>query len=313
MSGPTVYVSLSQFCEHDDRPRRVLLEAGFHLLENRSGRRLRREEVAGAVGNADAVLAGLEPYDETILATLPRLRCISRCGIGTDAIDLAVARERNVAVLTTIDEVAEPVAQMTVAMVLSLARNFPVHIAELHTGLWQRHTGHLLSEWTIGLVGYGRIGRTVERYLRPFGPRIVVADPRLGRDDIPEGVTLLGLYSLLAEADLVSIHADRRPEEGPLIGRKELEAMRVGSRLINTARGYLVDEGALYDSLQSGRLAGAALDVFQEEPYGGPLAALPQVLCTPHIGSLTRASRSAMELRCAENVVNFFKGAKEAT
>jgi D-3-phosphoglycerate dehydrogenase len=256
--------------------------------------------------DADAVLAGAEPYDAELLAALQHLRCISRCGVGTDAIDLVAARRLNIAVLTTADEVIEPVAQMTVAMILALARNFPLHWEDFHAGLWQKHTGHLLSEWTIGLVGFGRIGRAVERYLRIFGSRVIVADPNVQAGELPDGVELCDLASLLAEADLVSLHVSRRPEEGALIGHNEFAVMKPGSRLVNTARGYLVDEAALYKALESGHLAGAALDVFADEPYTGPLATLPQVLCTPHVASLTRASRVAMELRCARNVVEFF-------
>jgi D-3-phosphoglycerate dehydrogenase len=114
------------------------------------------------------------------------------------------------------------------------------------------------------------------------------------------------LPELLAEADVVSLHADRRREAGPLIGSTELQRMKPGSFLINTARGHLVDEPALVAALQSGRLAGAALDVFEPEPYTGTLTTLPQVLCTPHVSTLTRASRAAMELRAAQHVVEHF-------
>lgn len=306
MSRPTVYVALQQFCEQDEHPRRLLEAAGFAVRQNLLGRRLRQEELGEALREADAVLAGVEPYDALLLARLPRLRCISRCGVGTDAIDLAAARQQGIVVLTTVDEVVEPVAQMTVAMILALARNLPLHFAEAHAGQWRKHTGHLLSEWTIGLVGFGRIGRAVEHYLRVFGPRVLVADPNVTQDTLPEGVRLCELATLLVGVDLVSLHAGRRPQDGPIIGRRELAAMKRGSRLVNTARGYLVDEMALKEALTSGHLVGAALDVFEAEPYAGPLAGLPQVACTPHVSTLTAASRAAMELRCAQNVVDFF-------
>ena len=119
-------------------------------------------------------------------------------------------------------------------------------------------------------MGFGRIGRAVERYLRVFGPRVVVTDPNVQADELPEGVELQDLPALLAEADLVSLHASRRPEEGPLLGPNEIAMMRPGSRLVNTARGYLVDEQALSEALKSNHLAGAALDVFEAEPYAGP-------------------------------------------
>lgn len=305
-SGPkAVYVALQQFCEADARPRRALEEAGFEVLVNALGRRLRREELPRALAGADAVIAGVEPFDRALLASLPRLRLISRCGVGTDAVDLEAARALGIAVRVTAEEVVEPVAEMAVAMMLALARNLPLHVGDFRSGAWNKRSGHLLSEWTIGLLGFGRIGRAVERLLRAFGPRILVCDPFLG-GDLPSGVGLRGLEELLGSCDLVSVHADRSGREGPLLGRAELSAMKPGARLVNTARGHLLDEAALLDALESGRLSAAALDVFEEEPYGGPLSRLPQVLCTPHVSTLTRASRAAMELRSARNVVEFF-------
>jgi D-3-phosphoglycerate dehydrogenase len=305
VSGETVYIALSQFCEGDDSPRRALLDAGFFIEENRLGRRLRADELVKSVGSAAAIIAGVEPYDSATLEAFPSVRCISRVGVGVDAIDLEAARRLGIAVLNTPDEVAEPVAQITVGMILALARNFPEYGVTLRQGNWKRHTGFLLSEWTIGLVGFGRIGRAVERCLRPFGPKVLVSDPALKQRDLPSGVELADFNSLLSRADLVSLHAMRAASEGPLMGTPQLERMKRGARLVNTARGYLVDEEALLRALESGHLAGAALDVFETEPYAGPLAKLPQVLSTPHIGTLTHASRRAMELKAAVNVIDF--------
>jgi D-3-phosphoglycerate dehydrogenase len=253
-----------------------------------------------------AVIAGVETYDAATLQALPKLRCISRCGVGIDAIDVDAARRLGIAVLNTPDEVVEPVAQITLGMMLALARNFPEYGATLREGSWNRYTGFLLSEWTVGLVGFGRIGRAVERCLRPFGPKVVVSDPGLRHEDrLPAGVDLVDLDALLSCADVVSLHAARPFSEGPLLARPQLERMKRGGRVINTARGYLVDEDALLNALNSGHLAGAALDVYGSEPYAGPLTKLPQVLCTPHIGTFTRASRLAMELKAATNLIDF--------
>ena len=305
-----VYVALQQFCESDAEPQRVLQEAGFEIRTNALERRLRREDMPSELRGADAVIAGVESYDAGLLASLSRLRCISRCGVGTDTIDLEAARRLGIAVYTTPHEVVEPVAELTVTMMLALARNVPQHLRELHGGRWVKHTGVLLSEWTVGLVGFGRIGQAVERLLRPFGPRVLAADPRLAPADLPPGVSLRTLHALLAEADVVSLHAARRPEDGPLVGPAEVWAMKPGARLINTSRGYVIDEAAVEAALRAGRLAGAALDVFTDEPYAGPLARLPNVLCTPHIATLTRASRAAMERRAAAQVVQHFLAAR---
>lgn len=305
MGKPVVYVALQQFCETDDRPRRALMEAGLEVRENTLGRRLRRQEMADVLQDAEAVLAGAEPYDAALLEVLPRLRCISRCGTGTEAIDVEAARRLGITVYTTPEEVVEPVAQLTLAMILALARHVSWSLHEMREGRWQRRTGRLLSEWTIGVVGFGRIGRRVWQLLRPFGARVLVTDPVLKPGEVPEGVERYDLASVLAQADLVSLHVSRRPEEGPLLSRQALAQMKLGSFLVNTSRGFLVDEAALYQALVAGHLAGAALDVFEQEPYTGQLTRLPQVICTPHIASLTVASRAAMEQRCAQQVVDY--------
>ncbi|MBI3317690.1 MAG: phosphoglycerate dehydrogenase [Candidatus Omnitrophica bacterium] len=313
MPKKMVYVTLQQFCQQGEEPLRTLREAGLEVLVNSRGHRLGREELVELLPEADAVIAGVEPYDAELLERLPRLRCISRCGVGTESIDLMAARRRGITVLTTPDEVTEPVAQMTVAMILALARNLPLHLNDSRRGEWKKRTGVLLCEWKIGLIGFGRIGRAVERCLRPFGPKILVTDPVLSPNRPPSGVEALAQESLLAQADLVSLHASPGEKEGPLIGREEIALMKRGAYLVNTARGFLVDEAALLEALERGALAGAALDVFEEEPYRGPLSQLPQVLCTPHVSTLTRSSRAAMEMRSALNVVEFFSSCLQAS
>ena len=259
------------------------------------------EKLAGV----DGVIAGVEEYDAELLESFPRLRCISRCGVGTDSIDLEAARRLNIAVLTTIDEVVEPVAEMTLAMILALARNLSVHIHDFHQGLWKKHTGFLLSEWTIGLVGYGRIARAVHHLLRSFRCRVIASDPYLKREEFPD-TELVPLEFLLTQSDVVSLHATRPKEQGAILGYREMAMMKKGCRLINTSRGYLVDESALFQLLKSGDISAAGLDVFADEPYSGALTQLPQVLCTPHVSTMTRASRSGMEMRAVTNLIDHF-------
>lgn len=303
----TVYVTLSQFCQADDQPRRLLTEAGFRVLENKTSRRLRTEEIYECLREVDGVIAAVELYSADLLARLPRLRCISRCGAGTDNIDLSAAQKYQIAVLATPDEIVEPVAQMAVGMILALLRNFLPHKSDFLEGLWKKRTGWLLSEVVIGLVGFGKVGRKVEEYLRPFHPKVLVADPYLLARDIPGPVEICDLSSLLKKSDVVSLHAARPSQEGCLLGPSELMTMKRGSFLINTARGYLIDAPALEEALHSGHLGGAGLDVFAEEPCLGSVARHPNVVATPHVATLTRASRIAMEMKAAQNLLQFFK------
>src|SRR3989338_6652191 len=157
MNQKTVYVTLSEFCQHDNSPRRVLLNNGFLVEENKTGRRIKKEEMFEALKNVDAVLAAVEPYDAELLSKLPRLKCISRCGTGSDAIDKEAAKKFKKEICVTRDEIVEPVAQMTIGMIFGLARNFAVHHKDFMDGLWKKHTAFLLSEWTIGIIGFGKI------------------------------------------------------------------------------------------------------------------------------------------------------------
>ncbi len=313
MKRPVVYVALQQFCETSQEPLKAMERAGMEVHLNKLGHRLKREEMEAELKCVDAVLAGVEPYDAALFAALPELKCVSRCGIGTDAVDLAAAKQHGVSVLVTIEEVIQPVAEMTVAMILALARNIPSHVLDSQSSQWKKHTGVLLSEWTVGLVGFGRIGRAVARLLSPFGAHVLVSDPVLKKTDVPEGVELKDFNALLAESDVVSLHASRQPSDGHLMSTVEFAKMKQGAFLVNTARGYMIDENALVKALDEKRLGGAALDVYENEPYKGPLMGRSNVICTPHVATLTNASRVAMELRAAQNIVEFFKASKKGT
>lgn len=306
MKKRLIVSTLSQFCENSDLPRRLLEESGFEVRENKTGRRIRSEEMSEALKEADGVIAAVEPYEAQLLQSLPQLKCISRCGAGCDAIDLEAARENNIEVMVTRDEIVEPVAQLTIAMMLGLARNFAQHACDFSQGLWKKHTAVLISEWSVGLVGFGKIGRRVADYLRPFGPRLLVTDPYAESESIPEEVTLCDLERLLKESDCVSLHASTNPNDPPLLGRKEFALMKQGGVIVNTARGYMIDHLALEEALFAGRLKGAALDVFDREPYAGRLAKHPSVLLTPHVATLTKKSRIAMEVKAAQNIIDFF-------
>lgn len=303
------YVALQQFCESTRAPIEAMENAGIEVRLNTLGRRVKKEELPALLKGVDAVLAGVEPYEADLFAATPALKCISRCGIGCDAIDLDAARKNGIQVFVTADEIAQPVAEMTVAMMLAFARNLPAHIADARAGEWKKHAGVLLSEWTIGLVGYGRIARAVARLLQPFGAKLIVSDPFLESADVP----LLSLAELLEKSDVVSLHAARQPSEGYLMSHKEFSLMKPGAYLVNTARGYMVDEKALARALEQKKLGGAALDVYEQEPYVGPLASFPNIILTPHVATLTNASRAAMELRAAQNIVSFFKSSKEVS
>ncbi|MCC7418374.1 MAG: phosphoglycerate dehydrogenase [Acidobacteria bacterium] len=305
MTSP-IFVALSAFAEHDREPLRMLESSGFAFQLHRTGKRITTAELLAHGREAVAIVAGIEPYDADTLGRLPALRCISRCGIGVDSIDLDAARARGIVVLNTPDHPAAAVAELGLTMMLALCRNLPRQIARARQREWTRLEAHLLGSRRLGLVGFGRVGRRLAELLRPFGAEILVADPAITA--VPSGVSRVELGRLLRECDIVSIHAARSADWPLVIGREEIAAMKPGAILINLARGGMLDEQALYEALASGRLAGAGLDVYAEEPYHGPLCELENVVLTPHSATLAVETRSAMERECVANVLRFLRG-----
>ncbi len=304
-----ILVSLSTFAAVDKAPLSMLEQSAYTFRIHGSGKRITSYEILEEAVEATVIVAGVESYDADTLASLPKLRCISRCGVGVDSIDLDVARGREIVVLNTPDLPGEAVAELAITMFLSLSRNLRAQANLMGERRWERLSAHLLARRTVGLIGLGRIGRRVAELSGAFGARIIAFDPR-GDLRVAEalGVKLVDKDELLAQADIVSLHASGGSSEPVLIGAPELAAMKRGALLVNLARGGMVDESALVDALQAGQLAGAGLDVFGEEPYAGPLCDFEQVILTPHSATYTLETRSAMESQSVENALAFLNG-----
>jgi len=304
-----IFVSLSTFAAGDRRPLDQLEASGHPFRLHLAGKRITTAELLRDGGDAAVILAGVEPYDSATLAQLPALRCISRCGVGVDAIDLAVARQRGVAVANTPGIPTEAVAELALAMFLSLSRNLRHQANLMQARRWERITGHLLAGRTVGLIGLGSIGQRVAQLCHVFNARVLAYDP-LAEEPLARGlgVALVEREQLLREADIVSLHASKSAEHPVLIGHVELAMMKRGAILVNLARGEMVDESALVEALRSGQLSGAGLDVFGAEPYKGPLCDFEQVILTPHCATLTVETRAAMELQCVGNALQFLAG-----
>ena len=304
-----IFVTLSTFSEYDPAPRLRLEESGVPFSVNPSGKRITTSELVAQAADATVTIAGVEPYDASVLAQLSRLRCISRCGAGTDSVDLEEARRRGIAVLNTPDVPTEAVAELAVAMILSLARNLRQQANLMGRREWKRIEGHLIAGRCVGLVGLGRIGQRVVELLQPFGAVIPRSDPAANAAwAAARGVTLVALDELLATSDVVSLHAARSGTHPLRLGSGELARMKAGAVLVNLARGGMVDESALHEALTSGHLAGAGMDVDSEEPYRGPLCDLENVVLTPHDATLTVETRVAMELECVDKAIRFVRG-----
>lgn len=309
MSGDLIFVALSTFAERDPRPLEALKESGRPFRIHRTGKRITPPELIRDAPDAAVVIAGVEPYDADTLGKLSSLRAIVRAGVGTDAIDHAAAKARGVAIFNTPDVPTIAVGELALTMFLALSRNLRPQANCMGARRWNRLESHLIHGRTVGLIGFGRIGRRVAELLRPFGARVLAADPYAEQPAAEAlGVGLVPLERLLRESDIVSVHAAKSEGRPLKIGAAELAVMKRGAIVVNLARGGMVDETALVDALRSGHLAGAGLDVFSQEPYDGTLCEFENVILTPHNATSTVETRAAMELECVEKAVRFLNG-----
>lgn len=294
-----IAITTSSFAK-DDPAILNLIPKSMEVLMNPHGRTLKPDELVTLAADAAGIVAGTEKYDATTLAKLKNLKVISRVGVGIDGIDLAAAKERGVKVFNTPDGPTQAVAEHVIGLMLGLLRKTHLMDQELRLAKWKKEMGNLLSEKNVGIIGMGRIGRRVSELARAFGATTAFYD--IAADAGNTGSRSMELPELLKWADIVTLHCSAKDQ---LLGAAELASMKKGSWLINTARGTLIDEAALTDLLRNGHLAGAALDVFGQEPYSGPLTSLSNVILTPHIGSYAKESRIKME---SDAIANLMKG-----
>jgi phosphoglycerate dehydrogenase-like enzyme len=249
------------------------------------------------LAGCDGYIAGLDNIDRRALEGASRLRVIARYGVGVDKVDLETARAMGIVVTNTPDANSVSVAELTIGLMLSLARHIPTAAAATRSGQWPRYRGLALEGKTVGLLGLGMIGRQVARRLLGFDCAIVAHDPAPDAAfAAAHHVELLPPEEVVARADFLSLHLPLLPATRCMVDAGFIGRMKRGAYLINTSRGGLLDEAALFDALQHGHLAGAALDVFDEEPPSpdNPLLALPQVIATPHMGAHSDSATNAM-------------------
>ncbi len=292
-----ILVTPTSYGQHDARLKRELEATAGRVTYNDTGKPLTSAQLAALLPGVDGYIAGLDTIDAAALAAADSLRVVARYGVGTDNVDLAAALTRGIVVTNTPGANAGAVAELTVALLLLLARPVLGAAAATREGGWPRTSGLSLGGKTIGLVGFGAIGRAVARLLSSFDCRLLAYDPWCDHEQAATlRVSVVELDALLAVSDFVSLHAPVTPETRGMVDGAFLDNMKPGACLVNTARGELVDEAALYEALTSGRLRGAALDAFAVEPPGAanPLLSLPNVIATPHMGAHTDGATTTM-------------------
>ena len=293
-----------------------LAEAGLDLLKAQPGWDVivsNPKEYSQHLAQADALLVrSAVKVNAEVLSQAPRLRVIGRAGVGVDNVDLSAATAAGVLVMNTPGGNAVSVAEHTLGLMLAMARSIPQAIASTKSGKWEKKKflGTELRGKTLGVVGLGSIGREVVRRARGFEMRIVGSDPYVNSQTATDlGVTLLSLDELYAQSDYITLHVALTNETQGMLNPSAFAKMKKGLRVVNCARGELIDGAALLHALESGHVGGAALDVFQTEPpaAGEPLLALESVLATPHIGGATEEAQEIVGVRIVEQVVQYLQ------
>jgi D-3-phosphoglycerate dehydrogenase len=306
VSAPTFRILLA-----DAMPSAAVAELGrcaeFEVVE-RTG--LKGSALGDALRDVDAVIVrSSTTITREALRSAERLRVIGRAGVGVDNIDVAAASERGIAVLNAPSGNTDSAAELTLALMLAVARRLPAAAASMRAGEWDRKsfTGIELKGRTLGLVGLGRIGSGVAARARVFGMHVVAFDPAVSEERCAAlHVERCHLDALLDCADIVSLHLPLTPATAGLIGARELARLRTGAIIVNAARGGILDEVALFHALESGHLGGAALDVYETEPLppDHPLRGMQNVVLTPHIGAATAEAQRNVAIEIAAAVRN---------
>jgi D-3-phosphoglycerate dehydrogenase len=260
-----------------------------------------REKIPGY----DALILGLDHCDASVIESADKLKVVSRNGAGYDKVDIAAASSKNIVVMYAPGTNTIGVAELTMGLVYSLARDLPRISTAAKQGKWQRSQGWELAGKTLGIIGLGAIGREVAKRALAGDMRVIAFDPYA---KAYSSVELLELDAVIRQADILSLHTALTPETKYLVNAERLAQMKDGAYLVNTARGGLVDEVALYDALKRNKLAGAAMDAFEvEPPKGNPLLELENFIATPHIGANTKESVARANLQAAKNVLDILQ------
>ena len=311
-----VYITSESFGEASKEPLLMLKDHHIDYLKNPTGRKQTTEELIKSCKDCSAIILGTNSFDKNVIKALPKLRMISRMGVGLSNIDMDYSKKMGIKISYTPDGPSNAVAELTLSLILDLLRSVTISDRRVRNGLWEKRMGKELSEITIGIIGLGRIGRLVIEKLLILGCKsILVFDlnssisTQLKEELDPDSHKIISksLEDLLSSSDIVSLHLPFNENTNNMIGDQELSIMRNDSCIINTSRGGIINEKDLYVALDNKKIYGAAIDTFNEEPYSGKLINMDNCILTSHIGSLTSKARLNMELQCTSEVIRYFQ------
>ena len=307
LSFPPSFISGFEDCV------KMLTDEGFEVNVDPRHRPLTTEELVPALQGVYAHVASAELLSDAVMAQAPDLKIISRMGVGYDTVDLPAATKRGIALTITPAANADAVAEYTVSLMLALTRHVPEIDTMAKQGVWKTIFGTSIYGKTLGIIGTGEIGRRVVRNLRGFGMRVLAYDPYPNAEFAKEyDVTYCPVETLVKESDYISIHCPLTDDTQHLLSDKEFGMMKPTARLINCARGEIIDEKALYKALSEKRIAGAALDVYETEPFekDNPLFGLDNVVLSPHIAGMTYECRKFVIQMAFQNIIDLTEGKK---
>jgi D-3-phosphoglycerate dehydrogenase len=300
-----ILVSPSSFGQCGNEPIDLLKKNNYEIVPNPYGRKLTEEEVIELAKDCTGIVAGVEPLNKRVMDALPRLKCISRVGVGMDSVDLDYAREKGIIVKNTPDGPSRAVAELTIGLTFTLLRKISKADANIRRGTWKKEIGNLLMDKKIGIYGLGRIGKLTAKMFLALGNSVIAFDVINDEQWLETNtVEMVDRETLFKEADIITLHVPKTKDGKPQVGENELGLMKPTALLINVARGGVVDEDSLYDCLKNNRIAGAAIDVFNNEPYSGPFTELENTLLTPHLGSYAKEGKLKMEIDAAANLID---------
>lgn len=305
-----VLITSEYFGKFSDEGKKVLLDNGLRVTDNPYGHKfLSSEEVIRHAADADAMICDLEKITREVIDAAPKLKIISRRGVGVDSVDVAYAAEKGVEVARTLGVVEPPVAELVMAYILDFSRRVRVLNDNMHIGRWERCTCHSVDGKTLGIVGMGKIAYEVAKRAHSFGMKLVYTDTAENRRAEAEfGAVRMPVEELLGCSDFVSLHLPLTDQTRCFIDYGKLCRMKKSGCLINAARGAVVCEADLARALDEGLLAGAAIDVYDREPETDSIfRGRDNVILTPHVGTFTQEIFIKMDVEAARNIVKFFE------
>lgn len=302
-----ILITPKSFSKAKDQALKLLGKYDMEIIENHMGKTLTEEQMVQICEDIDGIIVGIDPMSERVLRNAKRLKAISKYGAGLDNIDVDVAKEMGIKLDRAVGTNATSVAELAVGMFFSLSRNMVKHANLVKSGSWSRTLGCELTGKLVGIIGLGYVGREVARLATGLGMHVIAYDPFFKDKEFLNKyeIEITDLYSVFRLGDFITLHLPLTSDTRHLVNEDLLKYMKKTAYLINTSRGELIDEDALYDALIKGAIAGAASDVFSKEPPGEhKLLTVDNFILTPHIGAYTKEAIEKMVVKSTKNLIN---------